>query len=133
MDAHTSSALATTMTGATLGQTFVAIVSQNSTFITTISIALTAVAGIAFGIWGKIQEERKMTLEARKVKAAERQARATERHAIGRLVTKFKEDGKDTYTQDELLSTLRENNKLRNDSERRDFNNIDSDMHNYRP
>ena len=57
MDSNTPAAIATFMGGATFAQGFAQVVTQNATFITTMSIALTAMIGLFSFIWGKINEK----------------------------------------------------------------------------
>ena len=50
------------MTGATLGGGFFSFVAQYQSEITTLAIATTCVGSVVFGIWGKINESRRNSI-----------------------------------------------------------------------
>lgn len=114
MSANPTLTLHHALAGATIGGGFIELVTMNATFITTIAIALTSVAGFGFGILSKVQTKRRNDIEDRRVRAIEEANRISEatrytneRDIIERLITKFTFDDTDYYTTEDIKLMLR--------------------------
>ncbi len=107
MDSNTPAAIATFMGGATFAQGFAQVVTQNATFITTMSIALTATIGLLSFIWGKINERRRISIEERRVIAMEHSNKINMRALIDDLLIKLDMCNDECLTTCDIIKKIR--------------------------
>lgn len=107
MDSSTATTVTTFMGGATLAQGFSQMITQNATFITTMSIALTALVGFASFIWSKINERKRINIEERRVYAMEESNRISRRNIVEELFIQLDMCSKDCMTKEQIKNKLR--------------------------
>lgn len=107
MDSNTPAAVATFMGGATIAQGFAQVVTQNATFITTMSIAVTAFVGLLSFIWSKVNERKRINIEERRVMAMEQSNKINMRCVVDDLLNKLDMSDQDRLTKKQITDKLR--------------------------